>query len=67
MEEEIVDFNVKLNQAACEIVIFYNIIKHSFKFPEVWVAIVFFKTGSSFVGLTWLVTDISKRKERFCS
>ena len=38
MEEEIADVNVRLNQAMHEIVIFQNIIRRNFEFPETWVA-----------------------------
>ena len=40
--------------------IFQNIIRHSFKFPEAWVA-MYFKTGPSCAGLTWLVTVKEKK------
>ena len=50
MEEEIIDVNVRLNQAVTEIL--QNIIRHThgFEFPEAW-------TGPLFVGLTWLVAE----------
>ena len=53
MEEEILDANLRLNQATA---IFLNIIRYSFEFPEAWV------TTSRlyeplFVGLTWLHGD----------
>ena len=37
---------------------------HSFEFPEAWPG-SYFKTGSSFVGLTWLLTGISEGKILF--
>ena len=36
MEEEIVDINVRLNKAVTAI--YQTIIRHSFEFPEAWVA-----------------------------
>ena len=38
MEGEIVDINVKLKQVVPEAAIFQNIVRHSFEFPEAWVA-----------------------------
>ena len=38
VEGESVDNNVRLKQAVIK-TIFHNIIRHSFKFPEAWVAI----------------------------
>ena len=38
MEGGIVDINVKLKQVVPEAAIFQNIVRHSFKFPEAWVA-----------------------------
>ena len=38
MEEEIVDVNVRLNQAMIETVIFQNILRHSFEFPDAWLS-----------------------------
>ena len=38
---------------------YQNTIIHSFEIPE---AYSYFKTGSSFVGLTWLLTGISEGK-----
>ena len=63
MEEEIVDVNVRLNQA----------VRPRFSRPSSDTALNFqspgsyFKSGPLFVGLTWLVTDIRDGKERFCS
>ena len=63
MEEEIVDFNVRLNQA----------VRQRFSRPTPDTALNFqslgshFKSGPLFISLTWLVTDIRDGKERFCS
>ena len=38
MDGEIVDVNVRLNQAIYETVIFQNVVIHTFEFPEAWVA-----------------------------
>ena len=38
MEGEIVDINVKLKQVVPEAAIFQNMVRHSFEFPEAWVA-----------------------------
>ena len=63
MEEEIIDVNVRLNQA----------VRQRFSRPSPDIALNFqslggyFKSGPLLVGLTWLVTDIRHGKERFCS
>ena len=36
MKEEIIDANLRLNQA--DTAIFHNIIRYSFEFPEIWIA-----------------------------
>ena len=60
MEEEIVDVDEGL-----ETVIFcQNTVRHIFVFPEACQG-SYFKTGPSFVSLTWLVTGISKESKDF--
>ena len=56
MEGEIINVNVRLKQVMR--VIFQNIVRRSFKFPEAWVA-TYFKTGPSFAGLMWLVVAVN--------
>ena len=58
MEEEIVGVSVRLNQAMPWDSDFQNIVIHSFEYPEG----SYFKTGSSFVGLMWLLTGMSEGK-----
>ena len=55
IEEKILGVSMRLNQAMRQR--FQNIIVRSFKLGS------YFKTGSSFAGLTWLLTSISGGKD----
>ena len=64
MEEETIDVNVKLNQS----------VREQFSRALSGIALNFqmsgysyFKTGQTFVCLTWMVTGISEENKRLCS